>query len=366
MKEENYKKHVIIFFYAAVSVLIAVAAFYILTRLMMPFVLAWLVALVFQPLINKCVKRTGIPKKIISTIMLMIVLALVAYCAVALVNRGYGEMKKLVDYLAENSESIVGSVTKTGEKIINKFRFGSDIDVEYINGMAKNVLEDAASSLSSKLTSGLAAFFMMLPEIIFVTVIFIMASFYISADFERVNKYISSFFPARFARRFSNFKNKILSTAAKYFRAYLILLGITFTELLISFLILKIDYALLLAAIIALLDILPAIGVGTVLIPWAVILMFKGDMKMAIALIVVYVIITVIRQAAESFVLGAQLGLPALATLFAVYVGLKIAGILGMIIAPLAALLVKNAVNVYLNAKKVSDPADIQSEAKKE
>ncbi len=359
MKEDRYKKHKAICFYAAVFIVITVASFYIITRLMMPFVIAWIVALMFRPLIDRCVRRTGIPRKIISTVMLMIVLSLVLYSAAALIDRGYGELKRLAEYLANNSESIVSTFTGFGKKIMNKFHVGSDIDVDYINSMAKRVLENSVASLSAKLTSWVASFFVKLPEIIFVTVIFIMASFYISADVDKVNKYISSLFPERLARRLGSFKNKILNTAARYLRAYLILLCITFVELLISFLILKIDYALLLAAIIALLDILPAIGVGTVLLPWAAILLFRGNIKLAIALIVVYVIITVIRQVAESYIIGTQLGISALATLFAVYVGFRIAGILGMVVAPLAALLIKNAISLYLNAKKLSKGEDM-------
>ena len=108
-----------------------------------------------------------------------------------------------------------------------------------------------------------------LPEKLFVLLIFLMAAFYLTLDFDRTEQKLASLLPARFVRVFGNIKGRLSRTVIAYIRAYLILLLITFAELLLAFSILRIRYALLLALLISLLDVLPAIGVGTVLLPWA-------------------------------------------------------------------------------------------------
>lgn len=362
IQNEDYKRDMVTVFYLCLWSALGILIFFILTRLVLPFVIAWLCALLFQPLINKFVgKRQGRVRKAASTAILIVVISLMLYFTVALINRGLSEIYRLADYFAENSDSIISYVTENGKKIAEKLHI--DTDSDYLLDMAMTMLQNALTSLSAKLTSWAASFIMKLPGILFVTVIFVLAAFYISGDFENVNRYISELFPERAARKLRNMKSRILGTTIRYFRAYLILLCITFFELLVAFMILRIDYALLLAAVIAILDILPAIGVGTVLIPWAVFLLFRGETALGLSLLAVYVIITVIRQVAESHVIGSQLGISALATLFSVYVGFRLCGIIGMIIAPLAALVVKSFVEFYKN-KSSDDKVEIKGQSR--
>ena len=344
--EQGYKKDMVTVFYLCLWTAAGILSFYLVTRLLLPFVIAWLCALVFQPLINKFVgRRRGRARRAVSALILMVVLSLMLYGAVALVNRAYSEILRLAEYLAKNSGNIMKSLGAYGTLIAEKLHI--DTGSEQMLTMAMSLLENAVSSLSSKLTSWAGAFLLKLPDILFVTVIFILAAFYMSGDFDGVNRYLMSLVPERWARKLRSMKKRVLITTVKYFRAYLILLVITFLELLVAFTVLRIDYALLLAAVIAILDILPAIGVGTVLLPWSAYLLFRGDTALALSLAAVYIVITVIRQIAESHVIGSQLGIPPLATLFAVYVGFKLCGVVGMIIAPLAALLIKNVIEFY-------------------
>ena len=356
LPSSGYKRHMVIGFYLLCAFALGIILFFLVTRLMLPFVIAWFTALLFQPLINKFVRcRKGKLRKIVSSVILTVALSLLLYLVVLLINRAYSEVMRLAEYFAMNSDKIIEEIGAFGEGIKEKLSLGESGD--YLGRMLTGMIENAVSSLSSKLTTGAASFLMKLPNILFVTLIYILACFYISGDFEGINRFFSSLLPERSAVKFQRIKNKIFRTTVKYFRAYLILLLITFAELLVAFLILKVDYALILAAVIALLDILPAIGVGTVLVPWAVILFFKGDIAMGVSLLVVYLIITVIRQVAEGHIIGSQLGISALATLFSVYVGLRLCGVFGMIIAPLAALLVKNAIEYY-RLEKNSSSAD--------
>ncbi len=342
----GYKRDMVLFFYIVMWSFVALAVIFVLTKLMMPFVAAWLCALLLQPLINKFAgKKKGKFRKLMTGFIILTVLFLIVYLFFLVINRAYNEIFSFAEYLAENSERIISSVSTKLLKLAERFHI--DTDSEYLFKMGLALLENGASSLSAKLTSFAAGLVMKLPGFLFLTVVFVMAAFYLSADFQKINGYIGGLFPASISRKIKGLEKKIVGTALKYFRAYLILLLITFSQLLIAFLILKIDYAVILAAIIAFLDILPAIGVGTVLVPWAIILFFKGESTLAIALLVTFAVIALVRQIAESHIIGSQLGISPLATLLSVYIGLRLFGVIGMLTAPLFALLVKNITDFY-------------------
>ena len=118
---------------------------------------------------------------------------------------------------------------------------------------------------------------------------------------------------------------------------------ITFSILLIGFLILKIPYALLLALLSAIVDMLPVLGVGTVLIPWAAVLLLQKNYYLGFALLILYAVCVLVRQVAEPKLIGKSLGLHPVLTLFATYVGFELFGVIGMLLAPFLALLARTA-----------------------
>lgn len=103
-------------------------------------------------------------------------------------------------------------------------------------------------------------------------------------------------------------KANLLSTLGKWFRAQAILLGVTFCELLAGFLLMGQRYALLLAAVTALVDALPVFGTGTVLLPWAAACLLLGQAPRAVALAALYAVISAVRSFLEPKVMAAQAG----------------------------------------------------------
>ena len=347
MADKAYKRHFIIFGYAVMITAIVWAAFYILGKFLLPFAVAWLAALLFQPLINRFVKLTKLPRRIAGGAILVILLAFGILAAFLIANRAYGELKVLVNNLGENTPNIVGGVTDIGNSLIRKLKLSGSGEASYITETVAEAVQSGIGTLTSGITSRLGDFIMKLPEIFFITAVFIMASFYLISDFGRVNRYISSILPGRSVRVLGVLKNRIFDTAVKYFRAYMIILAITFAELLTGFLILGVRYALILAAVIALLDLLPAIGVGTVLVPWSVISFLTGDIKTGAGLLILLAVMMIVRQIAESHIIGSQLGIPAIVTLLAMYIGFRSAGLIGLIAAPFAAVIMKNFLTYY-------------------
>ena len=139
----------------------------------------------------------------------------------------------------------------------------------------------------------------------------------------------------------------------KYVRAYTALLSITATVLFAGFTMMKIKYACLTALLIAVLDMLPVIGLSTVMIPWALTELINGNAGRGFALIAIFAVAVIIREASEPKIIGKCIGSDALVTLFSMYAGLKLFGVGGVIVLPMIA----SGVIAYYSEKRNS--ADI-------
>ena len=129
---------------------------------------------------------------------------------------------------------------------------------------------------------------------------------------------------------------------------------ITFAMLLVGFLIIDVEYYFLLSVILALIDFLPVLGVGLALIPWGLFLLATGDLYRGMGLLILYAVIMITRQITEPRIIGDSLGIHPLVTLFAMYLGFTLFDIVGMILGPVAALIVKSLLTA--NKKYKSAP----------
>ena len=121
-----------------------------------------------------------------------------------------------------------------------------------------------------------------------------------------------------------------------YIRAYSLLLMVTFAELTVGLLIMRVPHAVLLALAIAVFDVLPVLGTGGILIPWGIVMAVRGNLKMAVGMLVLYLVIAAVRNILEPGLVGKQIGLHPLAALIAMFLGLKLLGLAGMIGLPVA------------------------------
>ncbi|MBQ8026850.1 MAG: AI-2E family transporter, partial [Clostridia bacterium] len=185
------------------------------------------------------------------------------------------------------------------------------------------------------------------PSFLISIVIFFIACCFMTADYDRIVNFIKRQLPEKKKETLSKTKNLTISTLGKMIKAYCLIICITFTEIFIGLTVLDLlglytgGYKILIALGIAIVDIFPILGSGTVLIPWGIISLFTGNIGRGIGLLVIYVIITVLRQYIEPKLVAGQLGLPPIATLISMYLGLKIFGVLGMFILPLTITIIK-------------------------
>ncbi|MGM9680398.1 MAG: sporulation integral membrane protein YtvI [Eubacteriales bacterium] len=350
MDQESYERHKRYVFYGAITLILALSFYFLFFRLLLPGFVAWLVALLLQPLIGMLSRWTGLCRKPVAIVLYLLILGLLAVLLALICNRLYREIRELLSYLTGNRDSLTVKAGELVDRLLKRFDFIKNADE--ISTVITDLLSTAVTGLSAKLTAFLGGFVSKLPGTLFSTLIFLMAAFYLTVDFDGFERKINGLIPKKAARIAGNLRGKLSKTVVGYIRAYLIILFITFVELLISFSILKIRYTLLLSALISLLDILPAIGVGTVLVPWAGVCFLSGNPGRGIGLLIVFGIVAVLRQILEPHIVGSQLGLSPLLSLLSVYAGYRIAGVVGILLAPIVAILIREAIQLFTGEKR--------------
>lgn len=190
-------------------------------------------------------------------------------------------------------------------------------------------------SIVAKIASGI-------PYIILFLFVTIISVFYFSIELNRIDNFAQKLFSKKEMSVLFVIKDEIISVLFGYIRAYSVIILMTFSELFIGLSIIGEKYALLISFFTAIIDILPILGAGTVLIPWGLVLIMTNNLKTGIGILVLYLAITIIRQIAEPKIVGGFLWLHPLCALMAMYIGLRVAGISGIFILPFAAVVAKN------------------------
>ena len=321
-------------------------------ELLLPFLIAWMIAMAISPLAKRLAGK-GKRGKAVSVILLFLLLSLIVLILALAFDRLIYEVRRLAIKLGEESEavsSLLGRALDFIESITENVPFLNNITKgeelvnlrEKIDSLIGNVISGFVTELSSRIPVVLGDLISAFPSFLLFIIVTLISSFYFCVDIDDIHRGIKNMLPSGGAEKLSALKRKASDTALKYLRAYVLIFFMTFGELFVGFSILRIDYSLLLAALISVVDILPVFGVGSVLIPWAVIMLISGNYYMGAGLLIIYGCVTVVRQIAEPRIVGGSIGLHPLVTLIFTYAGFKLFGFFGMILGPAFAIILKS------------------------
>lgn len=330
---ENKKEFILnVLFYALIFGLAYLFCNYLL-GIFAPFLIGFLFALAAVKIASKLFKSETKLVRILSLILLFIVIIGVVSLFTAL---GINELIEFIGSIPNLYKQYVEPVLLNLNKNANlDLPFGIEAD---LNGITNDLLESIktlVSNISTYIVSGATSLISNTTNILVSALTLLITAFYVAADYENIINYLKSLFQGKTKALYEEVSDFLLNTVFLVIRSYGLIMLITFIELLIGFLILGIDNFALIALITAFLDILPILGVGTVLIPWGIFEMVVGNIALGVELIVLYLVITIIRNIIEPKLVGGSLDLHPLATLFAMLVGLSLFGVLGMFGLPL-------------------------------
>ena len=281
-----------------------------LLRFFMPFVIGWVIALIANPLVKFFEKRLKIVRKHGTWLVIVGVLAAVIGVCYAVISWLIREGVAFVEHLPE----IYDAVTKGLQEI------GVDASslTESINFPSLSVATDAVSNLPNLLVQAIFMF---------------LAAYFFIADKEKISAGFQKILPDFLVERWEWMKQIFSKAVGGYFIAQFKIMGVIAAILFVGFLILDVEYAALLALIIAFLDFIPFLGTGTAIWPWAAFQLATGDYYMTIGLMIIYLICLLVHQLLQPKFVGDTVGMDPLTTLIFMFIGYRLSGVIGMIIA---------------------------------
>ncbi|MBP3706515.1 MAG: sporulation integral membrane protein YtvI [Clostridia bacterium] len=339
MNIQNKKNFLISFAYFAAWIV----AIYILIKIffkpLLPFVIAFVLATSVQRSAAFLNRRIKIKKSILALVMIFAIYLLLFIASILLIY--------IFSINFENIKIFTTNIlTQIGDIVLQWKTFLEDYITE-ISGTSinfENVMSNSASDIVGNMISTLSkkavSFFSKIPEIMINIVVTLVASCYIAYDYDKLKKFIFSLIGINTKQKIIRIKNIFKNSVLTIFRGYLLLMILTFFELLVGFWIIGFRPALLFASVISIVDILPVLGTGTVLLPWAIFSFFSGNKLISIGIIILYLVITFIRNFAEPHIIGKKLGLSPLVMLIAIFLGFRLMGLIGVILLPILLIII--------------------------
>ena len=338
---EKFKTRATVFLLASAVVYILYFLFCRFGFVIVPLALGWISAYCLQGAVGLLHLRLKISKKLAAALVSITVIACLLSVAVIggikLIEEAGGLFASLGDAFSLVSRLWEGSVDAIGNAL--------GIDVGAVKEAMKGLAVSLAGSLASGISSLLASLASGLPSFAVSAVVYFLTVLYLSGDFYGTNKSVLALFDERTSSLISQAKKRFISGCAAYIKAYLTIGLFSFTQLYFALTVMRIPYSFSIALLIALLDLLPLVGMAAAVIPWALWCAATGDISTFIGLAVTLGVMSVTRQIIEPKVVGNFIGLHPLVSLVSVCVGLKLMGVAGMILFPVG-------VRVLIDMKK--------------
>ena len=328
MEIQAKKRFLINFVYLLVIGLTVIIISRFLLFRMFPFILSIIVAALSHKPAAFLSHNTGVKKSFCAVVLSAVIYLGLCAGIIFLIYRLIVSSSGLIDFLPQILTTF-SSIINKAEELITEY-IPSDIDFS-LSGLIQNVLESLAKFLTEIIKKILTA----MPSIFVSGIVALVAACYISKDYDGLSRFVKSLCGDKIYNRFLRIKAIFTNGVFKMLKGYFILMVITFFELWIGFLILKINNAYFWAFLIALIDLLPILGTGIILVPWAIYCAVAGNISVSVGLAVLYIIMVLVRNFCEPKIVSRQIGINPLFILFSMYLGLKLFGGAGIILLPI-------------------------------
>ena len=304
-----------------------------------PFLTAMLFSAIITKPVNFISKKTPLPRGLTTALFTLAILGVSSLCLYLLASFIFYRSKSFIDYLPYLADDI--------QQRLRLFETALDNALHEIFPMLKDI---PFISLDSLLSQGSAQIDFMglfstvssaagsIPGALFTVVFIFMGTYFFTAQRDEIKLFLSNVISPSAFEAWDRLKEFLYKSVFRWIKAQLILICITCAEMTVAFMLLKQPYAFPLAAAISIVDALPILGVGTVLIPWSFFCLLTGSFEKALWLIAIYVLVLCVRNSLEPKIVGEKIGLNPFVTLLSLYVGFRLGGFFGMVFIPVAVL----------------------------
>ena len=352
MRTEKRRNFLIHFSYFALLILGAIVAIRFLLPPLAPFVIAFVVAYLLKAPIRLLQEKLHVPPKLAAILTVLLFYGIIGALLSLLGLRALSGLSNLIQSLpmlySDYIQPLIWSILIDIEDFIMRLEPSL---MEALEGMGTQFVQslgNMVSSLSVKAMSAVSGLASALPGLFIKLVVMIISTFFIAVDYDRLTGFCLRQLNEKAQNIVVEIKEYVIGTLFVCLRSYLIIMSITFVELSIGLSLIRIPHGVLIALLISIFDILPVLGTGGIMIPWVVLSLVQGNLSRALGLLVIYLVITVIRNIIEPKIVGKQLGLHPVVTLACMFVGAEFAGVIGLFGLPIGLSLL-----CYLNEHKV-------------
>ena len=345
------------------AVIVGLITLYYVSTVTYPFIIALCIAFFINPLVNFFERKTKMPRALAVFLALVIAFGIVAGLLTLLVAEVVSGTQYLSNVVPTSFEKLVvyiesfisGQIIPIYNQLAILFNNLEAGQQQTIMDNIQNVGTTVATTVSEfiqNILQKIPNIVGWLPNAATVIIFSLLATFFISKDWKRFAAIGRRFIPVK-ARAsgktvFADLKKALFG----FIRAQATLISITAVIVLIGLLILRVEYAITIALLIGIVDILPYLGTGLVFVPWIVYSAVSGNIPFAIGLGILYIVVMIQRQVMEPKILSSSIGLDPLATLVSLFVGYKVMGFIGLIAGPVLLVIIKtlHSANVFQDA----------------
>ena len=346
MNTEKRRAFLINFAYFGVMVGVAMFGIKYLLPIVMPFVIAFVIAYFLQGPVTFVEKRFRLPHRPLAVLLVLafyvVIGGLIALVGVKVVSGAINLVGELPALYIKNVYPFFVDILHNLERVLIRLDLGELNAASGSSGQVIQSFSNMISSLPGKAMDLVTGFAVSLPGLFVNIVVMIICTFFITTDYRRLTGFCLRQLNEDSKKIFLEIKEYVVGTLLVCIGSYLIIMSVTFVELSIAFSFIGINHAILVAACIAVFDILPVLGTGGIMIPWAILMAVYGNYPLALELFLIYVAITVVRNIIEPKIIGGQLGLHPVVTLVSMFVGVEFFGVIGLFGFPIGLSLLRH------------------------
>jgi len=313
-----------------------------LVPVFLPFIIAFLLATIIDPIVKYLQKHGKMSRPIAVIGTMMFFLTIIATITIGIISRLIVELEKLSKTLPQYSVIFNAEVKLLQQRLQNWY-----VDIELpqqvitrLQGTVDNLIE-LLSVIASNTIDLLLAMLAGLPSGLLITLVALLSTYFFSRDKELIVATLFKVLPDRWEEKFASVLEELESAIVGFLRAQIFLIVVTAGQTIVFLSIMGVDYALTMGVVVGLVDILPVLGPGAVFVPWIIIEFVLGKKKLALFLLLLYGSVVVVRQLLQPKVIGTQVGIHPLSALMAMYIGLKVMGVVGIVLGPMILVLFK-------------------------
>lgn len=310
----------------------------------MPFILGWIISLIASPVVRFFEEKLKVKRKAMTAVVIVAVLAAVVLLVYLLIAKLVREGVNFINELPDIWNTILAELNKVGANLQGVYdRMPTDMQatIDHIILEMGDYMSNIMGEIELPSFKAVGNVAKQIPDIFLSVVMCLLSAYFFVADKGYMAAAAEKFIPTSVRYHFDLIRRSFCNAVGGYFRAQFKIECWIYILLVIGLMILGVDYAFLVAFGIAVLDFLPVFGTGTVMVPWAVIELLSENYRMMFGLIAIWLIGQLVRQVIQPKIVGDSIGMDAIPTLFLLYIGYRVAGVLGMILAvPIGIILV--------------------------